>query len=412
MSFSTSLTGLNAAQTELSATSNNIANVGTIGFKKSRVEFGDIVTRSVTEASNRVAGVGVATYAVKQQFGQGSYENSTNALDLSISGQGFFMVQGENPQTSSLTLTRNGAFHVDPDGNWVIDNSGRRLQVLPTTVDGKVTATGVAALQPLQLPTESGPPAGTTAVEMTINLPASATSPTVPFDRNDATSFNHATSETVYDILGNGSTMTLYYRHIDSPPADTNKYWEVYAFQDDLPIAPTSGPNPPVLTFDAAGVLDPATAPLAYDSGYTINHGGSAIMATPFNVAFSTQDGYAPGRLESVGVDLEGVVRVSFSNGETRALGKLALGNVANVLGLKQDGNASWLIGPSSGPLQIGEAGANGYGYVSSGSLEGSNVDLTEELVNLIKAQRNFQANARAIDTASALLQTIVQLRS
>lgn len=412
MSFSTSLTGLRASQTELDQTAHNIANVGTLGFKRSRVEFGDIVTRSATGASNSVVGVGTATIAVKQQFSQGSYENSSNALDMSISGQGFFLVQGKNPQTSPLALTRNGAFYVD-ENSWVIDDSGRRLQVLPTTVDGAVTATGAAALTGLRLPTTSGDPAATTAIEMAVNL--SATSPELPaigFDSGDATTFTHANSTTVYDPDGNASTLTLYYRHIPTPGGGTDKHWQVYTELDGLPIAPTAGPDPfTELTFDATGALTSPAGTTAYDD-FTINFGGSTTKSSPFNTIFENQDGYAPGRLESVGVDLEGIVRASFSNGETQALGKVALGNVANPLGLKQDGNASWLIGASSGPLQIGEGGSNGFGYISSGSLEGSNVDLTEELVNLIKAQRNFQANARAIDTESALMQTIVQLRS
>lgn len=127
---------------------------------------------------------------------------------------------------------------------------------------------------------------------------------------------------------------------------------------------------------------------------------------------FSEQDGYAPGRLESLDIDRTGIVRASFSNGETAAIGKLALGNVTNPQGLKQNGNVSWMLSGSSGALQVGEAGQDGFGTVASGSLERSNVDLTEELVGLISAQRNFQANARAIDTASTLLQTIIQLRS
>jgi flagellar hook protein FlgE len=411
MTFFISLTGLNAAQTELSALSNNIANVGTSGFKKSRVEFGDIVTRSATQAANRVNGAGVAVASVKQQFAQGGYQTSSNALDLSIGGQGFFLVKGGGDRADSLALSRNGAFAVDAD-RWVVDNEGRRLQVLPTTPDGTATAVGTSALQALRLPLTSGEPRATAAVRFIANLPAAAAPPIASFNRDNPASYNAATSTTVYDANGNASTAALYYRRLESPGGDSNKYWEIRMFRGDSEIAPLPGPGPQILTFDADGALTDPTGPIDTSGGFTLSHADSTTEAAPFAVTFSEQDGYAPGRLESVGVDLTGVVRASFSNGETLAIGKLALGNVANAQGLKQNGNVSWTLSPSSGPLIVGEAAQDGFGTIAAGSLERSNVDLTEELVGLISAQRNFQANARAIDTASTLLQTIIQLRS
>jgi len=411
MTFFIALTGLNAAQTELSALSNNIANVGTSGFKKSRVEFGDIVTRSATQASNRVNGAGVAVAAVKQQFSQGGYQTSSNALDLSIGGSGFFLVKGGGSRADSIALSRNGAFSVDSE-RWVIDNEGRRLQVLPTTSDGAPTAVGASALQGLRLPLTSGEPRATTAIRFIANLPAAAAPPIAAFNRDNPASYNGATSTTVYDSNGNASTATVYYRRLESPIGDTNKYWELRTFVGDAEISPLPGPGPQQLTFDVDGVLTDPVGPVPFSGGFSISHADSVTDPQPFAVTFSEQDGYSPGRLEGVGVDLAGVVRASFSNGETLAIGKLALGNVANVQGLKENGNVSWTLSPSSGPLIVGEAAQDGYGTIASGSLERSNVDLTEELVGLISAQRNFQANARAIDTASSLLQTIIQLRS
>ncbi|WP_199553743.1 flagellar hook protein FlgE [Sandaracinobacteroides hominis] len=411
MTFYTSLTGLNAAQTELSALSNNIANVGTSGFKKSRVEFGDIVTRSATQAANRVNGAGVAVAAVKQQFTQGGYQTSTNALDLSIGGQGFFLVKGGGDAADSLALSRNGAFSVDAD-RWVIDNEGRRLQVLPTTTDGSVTAIGTSALQALRLPTSSGEPRATTAVRFTANLPAGAAAPTSSFARDNPASYNGATSMAVYDADGNASRVTIYYRRIESPVGDVNKYWEVRSFVGDAEITPVPGPGPQQLSFDPDGVLLTPTAPVTTSAAFTLSYADSTMQNLPFAVPYTEQDGYQPGRLEGVGVDISGVVRASFSNGETVAIGKLALGNVPNPQGLRQNGNVSWTVSPSSGDLMVGEGARDGYGTINSGSVERSNVDLTEELVGLISAQRNFQANAKAIDTSSSLLQTIIQLRS
>lgn len=411
MSFFISLTGLNAAQTELTALSNNIANVGTSGFKKSRVEFGDIVTRSATQASNSVNGAGVAVSAVKQQFGQGGYQTSSNALDLSIGGQGFFVVRGGGDNPDSMLLSRNGAFSVNAD-QWVVDNEGRRLQVYPTTPDGAVTGLGTTSLMPLRIPTTSGDPAATTEIRFTSNLPTSAVPPTLPFSRDNPATYNGAVSETVYDAAGNASTNTVYYRAVDDPAAAPNKTWEVHAFLGDAAITPLLGPGPEELTFDPNGVLLSPATPTTYSGGFAISHADTAITNQPFSNVAIVQDGYAPGRLEGVGVDLTGTVRASFSNGQTIAIGKLALANVANPQGLRQEGNASWGLSPSSGPLQLGMGAEAGFGSIKSGSIERSNVDLTEELVGLISAQRNFQANARAIDTASQLLQTIIQLRN
>ncbi|WP_448586434.1 flagellar hook protein FlgE [Thermaurantiacus sp.] len=412
MSFFISLTGLNAAQTELSVLSNNIANVNTSGFKRSRVEFADIVNRSPTQAANRASGAGVAVVAVTQQFAQGGVQTTSSALDLAIGGPGFFLVKGGGPAGDSLVLSRNGAFQIDAE-RFVVDNEGRRLQVLPVTPDGSPTAIGLSALRPLQLPTQSGLPEATTAIRFIANLPAAAPIPIASFDRDNPASFNGATSITIYDAEGRASTVTLYYRRIENPnPLSTDKLWQVRAFRNDAEIVPAPGPDPLVLTFDENGALVGPAGPVAFTAGFTIDHSGSTQFGDPFSVSFSEQDGYAPGRLEGIGIDLRGVVRASFSNGEVIAIGKVPLGNVPNPQGLRQNGNVSWTLSQSSGALEVGQAGEGGFGTISGGSLERSNVDLTEELVGLINAQRTFQANARAIDTASAILQTIVNLRA
>lgn len=411
MTFSISLTGLSAAQTELTALSNNIANVSTVGFKRSRVEFGDIVTRSVTQAPRQVTGVGTAVSAVKQQFDQGPYQQSSNALDLSIGGAGFFLVKGGGSKADSLALSRNGSFSVDAD-RWVIDNQGRRLQVLPTTNDGVTLAVGIPSLQALRLPETSGVPVPTTAITLAANLPSTAVAPTVPFSPSDPASYNAAASETIYASDGTAQLVTFYYRFDHADPVTGDKYWDANVYVDGSPLDPASGPGPLPLTFDSAGNLTSPAGPEAFVGGLTIDHSNSTSYAQPFTVPYHSQNGYSPGRLESIEVDLDGVVWAGFSNGERNALGKVAVGDVPNQQGLKQNGDATWLVSGLSGPLRVGEAGQAGLGAISSSSLERSNVDLTEELVGLISAQRNFQANARAIDTASSLLQTIIQLRN
>lgn len=405
MTFSTSLTGLSASQQELNALSNNIANVGTTGFKRSGVEFADIVTRSATQSPRTVVGVGVATAKVRQDFSQGGYQHSNNSLDMSIGGEGFFLVKGDGEQLGSLALTRNGAFTYDAD-RWVTDSQGRKLQVLPTASDGALLSTSQAALRGLQLPETSGAPVPTGAVQLAVNLPTGASAPASPFDPTDPTSYNDAASVTVYGADGTASLATVYYSFVQADPITGDKEWEANLVVNGAVIG-----TPETLTFDSSGNMLAPAGPISYPN-FDLDFGNTTTNAASFEVLFADQDGYQPGRLEAVEVTPDGIVWTTFSNGERIANGRVALGSVTNPLGMKEIGFSSWQVTGSSGDLKIMQAGEDGIGTVMGGSLERSNVDLTEELVGLISAQRNFQANARAIDTASALLQTIVQLRS
>ena len=219
MSFYTSLTGLNAAQAQLGITSNNVSNVGTVGFKKSRAEFGDIFATSPLENASSAIGQGVLLKKVNQQFSQGNIEFSTNSLDLAISGQGFFALKPS--QTSNQTVyTQAGSFSVNND-RYVVDSSGQYLQTFPVNDDGSVIATGLSSAKSLQLPSTAGLPQPSSQIELGLNLPAGAE--IVPqaagytsdnpyeFDRNDSDTFNKSTSITVYDSLGNPHIATVYY---------------------------------------------------------------------------------------------------------------------------------------------------------------------------------------------------------
>lgn len=429
MSFFTSLTGLNAAQTELATVSNNIANTGTNGFKKSRVAFGDIIASSPLQNPARVIGSGTAVRSVAQQFQQGAIQTSDNALDLAISGQGFFTVKGE---AGGAVFTRNGAFAVTAD-RFVVDAAGRRLQLFPTTADGNVRTTHLDSTIAAQLPLTSGAPQATGLVKLTVNLPASAAIiPAKPiytasnlyaFDRNDAATYNNATSTTVYDALGNPLPATVYYVKTAAPTvASPVHQWTAYTYVGDTALT-RGGVAGQTLTFDAGGVLTAPTAAVAFDpftppdSGeaqvVAIDHGSLTTQQSgPFTVSTITQDGFATGQLESVAVDAAGKLQASFSNGVVQVLGKVAIAVFANPQGLKQTGDASYLTTPQSGAPLTAEAGQGGAGTILSGSLERSNVDLTEELVGLITAQRNFQANAKAIETSSTLLSTIINIRN
>lgn len=232
MSFYTALTGLNGAQSDISATSNNIANVGTTGFKRSRAEFGDIFATSPLQNSSSSIGSGAILKGVKQQFTQGNIASSLNALDLAISGQGFFALKPSLTSTQ-VVYTRNGSFNVDNNRN-VVDSSGQFLLTYPVNDDGSVTAKDIDSAVPLRLPVTSGDPQATSKVDLAVNLPASAAVVTekeqfrdgYTFDPNDPESFTNSTSFTIFDDLGNPTIATVYFVKTQGATADdpTNKF--------------------------------------------------------------------------------------------------------------------------------------------------------------------------------------------
>ena len=434
MSFYTSLTGLQGAQKDLAAISNNVANVGSTGFKKSRVEFGDIISTAPTLAPNQLIGSGTVVKAVRQQFSQGALQQSASGLDLAITGEGFFAVK-PSLTTEQVTFTRNGAFTVNAD-RYVVDSTGANLQIYPVDGSGTVVASGLASAKNLQLPLTSGVPKGTANVQLSLNLPANdlvimndpVYTPANPyeFDRFDSSTYNRSTTTTIYDSLGNPVTMTSYYIKTQSASiADPTSRWDVRTFIGDTEVSSDpANPTPPVpleLVFDVNGTMTAPLAPVTY-AEFTPSSAGAQIVAIDFGAAttqragsFSinsgSQDGYPVGQLENVTVDAQGLVQASFSNGTTQSLGKVIIANFSNPSGLKQIGNAHWSVTGLSGEPRLGEAGSGGFGTIQAGALERANVDITEELVDLIAAQRNFQANAKAIETANTLSQTIINIR-
>lgn len=247
MSFYTSLTGLNGAQADISAISNNIANVGTTGFKRSRAEFGDIFATSPLQAASSAIGSGTILKSIKQQFTQGNIEASLNALDLAISGQGFFAMKPSLTSTQTV-YTRNGAFSVNND-RYVVDSQGQLLQVFPVNEDGSVIATGIQSARNLQLPTTSGLPKASETIQLGLNLPADAQiipndsvyneSNPYRFDKTNSATYNKSTSITIYDSLGNPTIATIYYVKTSNATetSPTNK-WQTYVFVGDREVTP------------------------------------------------------------------------------------------------------------------------------------------------------------------------------
>ncbi len=406
MPFRIALSGLNAASSDLNVTANNIANVNTTGFKESRAEFSDLFPISSYGLASTATGIGTSMSRVSQQFEQGPITTTGNSFDLALSGEGFFTLS----DNGSTSYTRAGAFGTDRNG-YVVNAANQRLQVFPPVNGGASFDT--ARLADLQLATGDNPPNATTTLNANLNLPANATVPTVtPFSATDPNSYNKTTSVTVYDSLGVAHAADLFF--IKGATANS---WDVQVQIDGTAVG-----TPTALTYsDTGALLTPAGGQIAL-AGYTPNTGAAAMninlsmsdstqFGNSFGVASLRQDGYATGRLTGVEITEEGVVQARYTNGQAIPLGQLALANFPNAQGLQQLGNSSWGESFAAGQVVRGPAGSTSFGLVQSGALESSNVDLTEQLVNMITAQRNFQANAQMISTADQVTQTIINIR-
>lgn len=405
MPFRIALSGLNTASSDLSVTANNIANANTTGFKSSRAEFADVYATGALDFRSTLVGNGVRLANIAQQFSQGNVDFTDNNLDLAVSGEGFFTLR----EASGFAYSRNGTFSIDREG-FVVNSQNQRLQVYPAVATGGFNT---GALDDLRLQTSSSAPQASSEGEIIVNLPANAAVPPVgPFDPTDPQTYNHTTSTTVFDSLGNASTATFFFVKDAAPNA-----WNVAMTIDGTPVG---GLNP--LQFSATGTLiAPATGEIAFPA-YTPTTGANPITLTfdllqstqyggTFGVNALTQDGYSSGRLTTIDINDTGVVFARFTNGRAVELGQLALSNFPNVQGLRQLGDTAWGETFGSGNAIRGEAGSASFGLIQSGALEGSNVDLTRELVNMIVSQRQFQANAQMITTADQITQTIINIR-
>jgi flagellar hook protein FlgE len=405
MSFNIALTGLDAANQDLSVTANNLANVGTVGFKGSRTEFGDLFASTQAGVSATAVGNGTAVTEVAQQFTQGNIETTGNNLDMAVSGNGFFTLS----TGGALSYTRDGEFQLDSSGN-VVTASGANLQVYPPLASGGFNT---GALSNLSVTTNESAPQATTSATIVANLSADGGAPTdTTFSPTDSNSYTNQTSFVTYDSLGSAHTTTLYFIKSATP----NTY-STQLYVDNNAVG-----TPQTLTFNNAGALTapangmvtfpaytPATgaAPMnmTFDFSQTTQYGGS------YSLTSTNPNGYTTGKLTGISVDNTGVVQARFTNGNSVNLGQIAMANFANPQGLQQLGNATWAQTNASGQVVNGVAGSSGFGTVESGSLEESNVDTTSALVEMIQAQRDFQANAQMIQTDDQVTQTIISIR-
>jgi len=407
MSFQQGLSGLNAAAKNLDVIGNNVANSNTIGFKGARAEFADVFANSLSGAGGAAIGIGTSVQAVPPSFSQGNINVTSNPLDLAINGNGFFRVS----QNGSLTYSRNGQFQLDKNG-YIVNSSGDRLTGYAATATGVVVPSTPVDLQ---VSRADLPPQATATSLVGVNLDSrSATLSAAAFDPTDPTTYNSATSLSIYDSLGNTHALTLYFVKTAS------NTWSTFGTNDGTQIgAGALG----VLHFTSAGAINGATTTLPFNVStavttgattplaFTLDFTGSTQFGSTFGVDTLSQDGYTSGRLSGFAVGGDGTVLGRYTNGQTRAQGQVVLASFTNPQGLQPLGDNQWGETPNSGQPLIGTPGSGAVGALQSSALEDSNVDLTAELVNMITAQRVYQANAQTIKTQDSVLQTLVNLR-
>ncbi len=420
MSFQQGVSGLNATSKNLDIIGNNIANANTFGTKIARAEFADVYANALGGGGNTAVGIGVNIAAVAQQFSQGNISTTENPMDLAINGNGFFQLQeGTNP----IVYSRNGQFKVNRDG-YIVNNAQGRLMGYLADNTGAIQP-GVAV--PLRLPTAGVSPQATTKLDLELNLDArnEATAPAgLPrIDYSDIDTFNSATGLTIYDAKGQEIAMTYYFQ---KSAEDT---WNVFATANGVTVGGTPTDPQPVSTVvfssDGGRVLTPATAvtldvpatvtPDGANTlpvlGIALNFGSATQFGVPFGPTNIAQDGFTAGLLVGIGVERDGIVMARYSNGQSKPAGQVELATFRNPQGLQPSGNNGWMRTFESGDPVVGEPGGGSRGVLQAGALEESNIDLTKQLVDMITAQRTYQANAQTIKTLDQVLQTLVSLR-
>ena len=421
--FEVAISGLQAATTDLSVIGNNVANSGSVGFKSSRAQFADVYAAN-SSASNAV-GLGAKVAGVDQMFTQGSLNLTNNTLDLAIDDKGFFGLADRG----SMVYTRAGAFTTDSNG-YIVNKSGQRLTGY--LADGMGGVSGQRG--DLRIDTSIAAPKSTTAVGAVVNLNAGNVAPATAWPADPftfghsppaASTYNSSTSVSIFDDLGNSHDLSLYFVLQPTVTEGDPKIWSVYTLIDGVTVGDTPAQT---VQFDSEGRL-PAGMPLPIQisgwqplsplggsngagiQNFEVSLANSTQFARDFSVNSLSQDGCTAGQLNRIGIDESGVITGFYSNSQSRALGQVALYNFANPQGLKQLGDTAWGATPASGEALIGAPGTGSLGAVQSGALEQSNVDVSAELVHLILAQRNYQANAQTIQAADKVTQTILNIR-
>jgi flagellar hook protein FlgE len=432
MAFNTGLSGLRAAAVDLDVTGNNIANASTVGFKGSRVQFGDLYANGFLSSGSAPVGDGVRVQDVNQSFGQGNISFTDSGLDLAIDGDGFFVLNNGG----ELRYSRAGQFGTDKDG-FVVNNQNMRVQGFVADAAGNVS--GVR--DDLKIASDNLAPQRTTNLRTDLNLDAREPALGEPdFNPLDPSTYNHVTATTIFDSRGNPHEITQFYTK------QTPTTWSLHLQIGGESVGGAPGtsagtpgppPTPPVyvpyaLEFDQDGNLTTADTNTngvievdnwvpkdgngvpngtAADALLNLNLRSTTQYGAAFGVNDQRQDGYTTGRLSGLDVTQQGVIFARYTNGQSKSLGQVALASFTNTDGLSPAGDTGWVETFESGQAVIGRPDTGTLGAIQASSVEESNVDLSAELVNLIIAQRNYQANAKTIETSDAVTQTIINLR-
>jgi len=400
MSFSQAVSGLGAASSNLDVIGNNIANSATAGFKSSTIAFADMFAGSNV-------GMGTKVAAVIQNFNDGTTTSTSRGLDVALSGNGFFRL---TDASGGVFYSRNGQFTLDENRN-LVNTQGLTVTGYPANGTPPTIQAGANPVA-LSIPTTQMSARATTTATMVSNLNSTDAVPTGgAFTATNVDTYNAKSTVTVYDSQGNDHALDLYY----VKTADNN--WTVHAI--DSTTGQAAGNFN--MVFDTSGNLTSASTVALTIQGA---NGAAANQVVSLSVLGSlqqntgktnfgnpTQDGYAPGDLTSYTINDDGTITGTYSNQKTQLLGQIVLASFSNPEGLKSEGDNVWSATNSSGQAAVGLAGTGTYGNLTSGALEASNVDLSKELVNMIVAQRNYQANSQTIKTQDQILNTLVNLR-
>ncbi|QZX94441.1 flagellar hook protein FlgE [Pantoea alfalfae] len=418
MSFSQAVSGLGAASSNLDVIGNNIANSATAGFKSSTIAFADMFAGSNV-------GLGTKVAAVIQNFNDGATTTTSRGLDVALSGNGFFRM---TDSSGGVFYSRNGQLTLDANRN-LVNTQGLNVTGYPASGSPATIQSGANPVA-LRIPTEQMPARATTTAGLVANLNSTDTTPTVTtFSTANADSYNKKTTATVFDSQGNDHALDMYF-----VKDTTSNSWTVHTIDGNTGTSAgdfrmafdTSGKLTSVSKLAANGTVASTTTDGTV--GLTLNVGGAngAVANQPINLSMlgslqqntgattfgsPTQDGYAPGDLTSYAINDDGTITGSYSNKKTQLLGQIVLASFSNPEGLQSQGDNVWQASSASGQAAIGLANTGTFGSLTSGALESSNVDMSKELVNMIVAQRNYQANAQTIKTQDQILNTLVNLR-
>lgn len=407
MSFQTGLSGLNSAARDLDVIGNNVANANVTGFKGSRAQFADVMASSLSGGGSNAVGIGTRVATVAQDFSQGTISVTNNPLDVAISGNGFFRME----QSGVVSYSRNGEFQIDNAG-YIVNASNYQLTGYLADSSGAILPTQPV---PLSISTSDVAPTPTSEFDAVFNLDSRKAAIIVPFNANDPSTYTNTTAGTVFDSLGNPHVIELFFVR-----SSTAGQWNLYGTVDNSATPNLTG-LPATLNFSNTGLLTttmpitgvtmPVTGGAASPLTVAFNFAGSTQYGSDYGVTALSQNGFTSGKLAGFNISDDGIIRGRYTNGQTRNLGQVVLSTFVNAQGLNPLGAGQYAETSRSGLPVTGAPGSGTLGSLQAAALEEGNVDLTEALVDLITAQRNYQANAQTIKTNDAVMQTLVNLR-